>query len=274
MRGVFFILFFISFGALAAPHCPDSTNWIISRPQDLTENLVETKSSQKIDFNNLKVLVWNIYKGSKPGFYSDLNYLIKDIDLALLQEGYLDQTFKNLFCSRQDLNWKLAKSFTDLSGVLTGVVTASKQNPLDFFALKSHNTEPVTYTSKTILVTYYEISGSSETVLALNIHGLNFVTMASYKNQIGEALELIKKHSGPVIFGGDFNTHLDERLTYLKEELGSLGVEHVELSGNEYNSFLTLDHMFLRGFEVIKSETLKHVSTSDHKPLYFELKLK
>ena len=167
----------------------------------------------------------------------------------------------------------MATSFKDSSNIETGVVTASSQNPEEFFALKSPNTEPVTNTPKMALVTQYKIPESSETLMVINIHGINFVPFAHYKNQINQIAKVIKDHTGPVIFAGDFNSHIEERVIYLKKVLLPLGLEHAKVSGNEFNGLFVLDHLFYRGFEVKKAETLKYVTTSDHKPIYFELAL-
>lgn len=267
------IVLVFSVTSIASPFCADSNYWRPDLKNDFVKNLVETDVTQELQFDHLKILVWNIYKASKPGVYADLDILTQDVDLALFQEGYLTKTFQSFVCSRQEYNWKMAKSFKDMSGIDTGVITVSKQNPDEFFALKSPNTEPVTNTPKMAMVTKYRIPESNRPLLVINIHGINFVPFLHYKNQIDQVVREIKKHNGPVILAGDFNTHLAERLTYIKEVLTPLGLEQAVVTGNEFNEVFVLDHLFYRDFKVVQAKALSNVTTSDHKPLYFELRL-
>lgn len=275
--GLFLGALLFSITSLASPsygpYCPDATSWIISTAEPI-ENLTEIDASQKIDFDNLKLLVWNVYKGGKPGAYKDLDVLTYRADLALLQEGHLSTEFLNLVCSRQDLNWKMARNLTDSSGINAGVVTAGRQNPAEFTFLESPDTETFTDIHKMTLVSYYDLPDRSEKLLVLNMHGINFVLQSAFENQVNEVAKVIKKHQGPVIYAGDFNTYTSGRTEYLLSKMKSLGLTHAEVRGNEFSGLFVLDHMFYRGFEVTKTEVLNNITSSDHTPLYFELKLK
>ncbi len=266
-------IFFISLQVSAKPYCPEENFWRQPTPGDAIEHIVETHPSQRLDFDNLKVLVWNIYKGGKSGIYTDLNILTQDIDLALLQEAHLSRTFLNLACQRNDLNWKLARNFTDANGIYAGVMTAGRSNPDDFYYLKSPGTEPFSNVHKMTMVTFYDLPDQSDQLMVLNIHGINFVAQKHFEDQITVAAEKIKTHTGPVIFAGDFNTYTAGRLSFLKKALGNLGLKQAEVKGNEYQGIIVLDHLFYRGLEITKTEVLKHINTSDHKPIYFELAL-
>lgn len=255
------------------PYCPDAMFWRVSTPGDSLENIVESENSEPLNFENLKLLVWNIYKGGKMGVYADLDSLTSEVDLALLQEAHLSRTFLNLACSRQDLNWKMARNFTDSNGIYAGVLTASRSNPDGFSYLKSPDTEPFSSVHKMTLVNIYNIPESDETLLVMNIHGINFVPQAAFENQINVVAKTIKNHVGPIIFAGDFNTYTDGRLQFLLKTMKGLGLKHAEVKGNEYNGLFVLDHLFYRGFRIKTTKVLHNVKTSDHKPLYFELSL-
>ncbi|MES2768464.1 MAG: endonuclease/exonuclease/phosphatase family protein [Bdellovibrionota bacterium] len=259
--------------ASSGPYCPDALFWRLSPPGDFIESIVETDSSQKLNLENLKLLVWNVYKGGKPGVYADLDILTQNSDLALLQEGHLSKAFLNLACSRQEMNWKMARNFIDDKGIFAGVLTAGRANPDDFFYLKSPNTEPFSDVHKMTLVNLYDIPETGEKLMVLNVHGINFVPQGFFENQINMVAETIKGHTGPILFAGDFNTYTTGRTEFLLKTMKSLGLKHAEVKGNEYSGLFVLDHLFYRGFKITKTEVLHDVTTSDHKPLYFELKL-
>lgn len=267
------ILFISSISkAQSGPYCPDANYWRVTLPGDSLEHIVEADDSKKLNFDLLRVLVWNIFKGGKPGVYTDLNYLAQNADLSLLQEGHLSKAFLNLACT-SELNWKMARNFTDKNGIYAGVITAGIANPDEFTYLKSPDTEPFSDVHKMTLVNYYNIPNSPERLMVLNIHGINFVPQSYFENQINVVAKTISNHTGPIIFAGDFNTYTDGRTRFLLKTMKSLGLNHAKVKGNEYQGFLVLDHMFYRGLEITKTDVLKHVTTSDHTPVYFEMRL-
>lgn len=252
--------------------CPTNGSYQQLEP-GFMQDIVDTDSDHRLDFNNLKILVWNLYKEGKPGAFTDIDLLTQNIDLAFFQEGYLNKTFLNLICSRENLNWKMAKSFADKKGFYSGVVTASHQNPLQSYALISPNTEPFSDIHKMMLVSLYDIPQRLDKLLVVNLHGINFVTQPAWENQINVVADVIRAHRGPIIFAGDFNSYTDGRTQYLLNIMRKLGLTHAKITGNEYQGIFILDHLFYRGFEVTKAKALRAVTTSDHTPLYFELRL-
>lgn len=254
-------------------YCPDALFWRMSSPSDSLEHIAETDNSQVLNFQNLKLLVWNVYKGAKAGVYTDLDALTQETDLALLQEAHLSKTFLKLACAREDLNWKMARNYTDSNGIYAGVLTAGRANPDDFTYIKSPETEPFSDVHKMTLINTYNISETGEKLLVMNIHGINFVPQIAFENQINAVGEVIRNHVGPIIFAGDFNTYTSGRLQFLLKKMKALGLKHAEVKGNEYNGLFVLDHMFYRGFKINVTKVLHNVTTSDHKPLYFELSL-
>lgn len=56
------------------------------------------------------------------------------------------------------------------------------------------------------LCSYYKINGSKESLLVINTHVVNFATTEAFRTFIGELLQVIREHQGPLILGGDFNT--------------------------------------------------------------------
>jgi len=245
-------------------------------PDKYALQLLQPRVKNILNYNDLKILIWNIAKGDDKRAYGDLNRLSQDADLVLVQEGYLDLDFQKLFCARADLDWRMATSFWDRSGTMTGVVTAGKQTPSATSFIRSPDVEPFLHTPKMILVTEYEIPMRSETLLLVNVHGINFVGTRTFERQMLKAFEVVKSHKGPVIFGGDFNTRNIERTRFLDSLLRPQGIERVNIAHREKNvwGFLPFDHLYQRGFDVVASQEIEEVDSSDHKPLYFELKLR
>lgn len=266
------LLFSFSSPSFAQPYCPDANFWRQPIPNDSLLHISEADPHARLDFDNLKVLVWNIYKLGKPGVLADIDTLTQKTDLALFQEGFLTSSFLNLVCSRPDMNWMMAKSFDD-KGVSAGVITASRENPREAAYLKSPNTEPFSSIHKMTLVSLYDIPDRHEKLMVLNIHGINFVPHDFFVNQINVVAKAIESHDGPIIFGGDFNTYTDARMSFLLKKMKALGLTQAKVKGNEFQGLLVLDHLFYRGFDLVKSEALKHVKSSDHVPIYFEFKL-
>lgn len=239
-------------------------------------DLTAGSQSGSLNFDHLRVLVWNLQKGENKDLYKDLKALSLNADLVLSQEAYLNTDFENFFCSQSQAQWSMASSFWDLHKVMTGVATGSRQNAITQIYLRSPDTEPVINTHKMSLVSVYSIPNSTQGLLVINIHGINFTGTMPFRRQITEILNTIARHSGPVIFAGDFNARNYERLQYLIDILGSLGLQRVDTgyTPDNFFGFLPFDHLFQRGFDVIKAGAYENTNTSDHKPLYFELRLK
>lgn len=268
-----FLFSFLSIQSFASSVCSSANFWK-EFDASYMQDLADTDSTHQLNFENLKLVVWNVYKEDKVGAFADIDLLTQNIDLAFFQEAYLNQPFANIICSRDQLNWKMAKSFADKHGIYSGVMTAGHQNPEQSYALISPDTEPFSDIHKVMLVNLYEIPGRAEKLMVINLHGINFVMQDAYERQIQVIRETIRTHHGPVILAGDFNSYTSGRTEFLLNAMKSVGMTHAKIEGNEYQGLVVLDHLFYRGFEVTKAEVLKNIETSDHKPLYFELRLK
>jgi endonuclease/exonuclease/phosphatase (EEP) superfamily protein YafD len=112
-------------------------------------------------------------------------------------------------------------------------------------------------------------------MLVMNIHGLNVTKLGAFEKQIFEASLVIAAHSGPVLFGGDFNTRSKKRMNYLRTLMSKYGLKEVIFLNDQRMTVMgnSLDHVFLRDLKVDQATVLSEISTSDHKPLYLELTL-
>jgi endonuclease/exonuclease/phosphatase (EEP) superfamily protein YafD len=102
-------------------------------------------------------------------------------------------------------------------------------------------------------------------------HVLNFVTTAAFTASLYEIAERISKFEGPVVLAGDFNTWNFKRYMIMKTIFRDLKLEHVDLEND--GRILKLDHIFVRGFDVLQAHVHHTVVSSDHFPLEIKLKL-
>lgn len=219
------------------------------------------------------LITWNIYKNKNEGVLEDLQNFVESHDFVLMQEFILSEDQNKLMSSTQNIQWSFAKSFEDTDG-WTGVSIASAHNALQAWAIQSPDTEPVTNTPKMSMIAEYKVEGSLP-LWVVTFHGLNFdVFGGSFKNQVADVVSHLKKHKGPIIFAGDFNTWSSGRLDFLLEQTASLGLERVDLEAPMGIFSATLDHIFYRGVDIQKAFVLEDITSSDHLPLRIEFTFK
>lgn len=220
----------------------------------------------------MSIFVWNVYKGQKAHvFENDFKKFGSGKDFIFLQEALVDNRMPLLW--QQDFSayeWHLAQSFhykKDLSS--TGVAIGSKMSPcaVDFIRAKAR--EFFWLTPKLTLFSEYDFEGRR--VLFVCTHVLNFVTTAAFSESLYEIAQRISRFEGPVVLAGDFNTWNVKRYMIMKSIFRDLKMEHVDLEND--GRLLKLDHVFVRGFEVLKAEVHHSVLGSDHFPLEIKLRL-
>lgn len=222
--------------------------------------------------SHFNIFVWNVYKGQKAQvFENDFRTLGEGKDFILLQEATVDQRMPRIW--KEDFasyEWHLAQSFhykKDLSS--TGVAIGSKIRPESVEFIRAKTRELFWLTPKLTLFSEYDFAGQK--VLMVCTHMLNFVTLAAFTASLYEVAEKISAFGGPVVLAGDFNTWNFKRYTVMKSIFRDLGLEHVDLDND--GRLLKLDHVFVRGFEVLKAEVHHTVVSSDHFPLEIKLKI-
>ncbi len=218
------------------------------------------------------IFVWNVYKGQKAHlFEQDFKRLGENKDFIFLQEALLDQRMPAMW--RSDFStyeWHLAQSFhykKDLSS--TGVAIGSKLTPLSVDFIRSKTRELFWLTPK--LTLFSEYSFGEKKALFVCTHVLNFVTLKAFTSSLYEIAEKISHFDGPVVLAGDFNTWNFKRYMIMKSIFRELGLEHLDLEDD--GRILKLDHVFVRGFDVVKAKVHHTIVSSDHFPLEITLKL-
>jgi endonuclease/exonuclease/phosphatase (EEP) superfamily protein YafD len=223
-----------------------------------------------LDPDKIDVFVWNIHKNQHPDALGDLIDMAGDMDLVLLQEASLlhspDGRLQNA------AYWSFAPGFRTAES-LTGVMTISTVQPLAHCFIQVQ--EPWLRTPKAISITEFALSGSDETLVVVNIHGVNFtIGVSDFEQQLEDIRIVIENHDGPVIVAGDFNTWNNgrvERLNNLSDQLGM--TELMFAVDNRVTPFShTVDRVLVRGLRVIDATT-QVVDSSDHNPLAVTLAL-
>lgn len=223
--------------------------------------------SQNRDFT---VAVWNIYKGKREGFKEEFSRLHRDSDLMLLQEAVLSPRQEKVFEVGGQSQWVLAESWETRQGA-TGTAILSTYRFHSPRGVKTLDTEPFANTPKTSLLLKLPIDGSHQSLLIVNTHSINFTFNGPFITQLEDLRGLISKHSGPVLWAGDFNTWSSPRKFYLREAIESLGLSAIHFKRDPRN--LVLDHAFVRGISINEARVLSQYDSSDHWPLYLNLRL-
>ncbi|MFW2372133.1 MAG: endonuclease/exonuclease/phosphatase family protein [Gammaproteobacteria bacterium] len=223
------------------------------------------RSESVLDTNRISLINWNIYKGQRDNWASDFNKHIQQQDIVVIQEAVLKQELYQAL-SAQQLHWSLNTAFY-YEDAEAGVLTASKVRALRSCGLRAK--EPLIRIPKTILISEYRLSNSEHNLLVANIHSINFTLgTGAYMQQIASLANAIRHHEGPVIVAGDFNTWSDSRMGIVNQMAELLSLDAVTYK--QHNRLMLfgnpLDHVFYRGLELIKEETLE-VTSSDHNPI-------
>ena len=225
----------------------------------------------------LKILVWNIYKGSEPTFPREFPYLAIESDLVLTQEILFDKNMENVLYFLPHFYGVMATSFlVGKEQHRTGVATLSPVKSLYNKGILTETTEPITSTSKATLISKYPIKNSNSLLTVVNIHGINFVTNTSFQYELERIKKLIENIDGPLLFAGDFNTWNQERMSSLEKMITDLKLTPAQFSPDYRKTFngYPLDHFFYsQHFNFIKARVEKSFKGSDHQPLILEIEL-
>lgn len=231
----------------------------------------DQQSRLKLDPMDISLLNWNIYKGKRDNWDTDLHQFIEERDIVTIQEAHLNNRLKSIL-HRHQFQWTLNAAF-HLNKEPSGVMTASRVPALNTCGMR--HVEPLIRTPKTTLISYYPISGHDQTLLVANIHGINFTLGTwTYKKQIKQLFEVVSQHQGPVIIAGDFNTWSQARMHLITSHASSAGLASLDYTNHNRTHVFgnALDHVFFKGLKPVDHHSW-HVITSDHNPTRVHFKL-
>jgi len=233
-------------------------------------------TEKELNPNSIKILVWNMYKGSNETWEQDFEKLSMDQDILITQEMYLNEMMIDIFENHQGYGYHTATSFMYLpSRTRTGVASASKVRPTSFKYQRSRVLEPVIETPKMALETFYKLKGTDQELMVVNIHAINFVSSLALATQLKDLAKDIKKFKGPVIFAGDFNTWSKDKLYFMnKIIIEGLGMREVKFKEDNRKKVFgnIIDYVFIKGLEVVESKSYGDIEGSDHTPMTVELR--
>lgn len=261
------VLWFISNGLL--PHTPAQMT-IINQEQRqysatcpaLSEPLLTTNNS--VLPTTFSLLNWNIYKQQNTQWLAQLTKWAKQANLLTLQEAKYEPALK-LFLQQQKLS-SLQNIAFEYQQINYGVNTLSSATALQVCGTRY--TEPWSRIPKSAIASTYQIAGSTNLLLVVNIHGVNFtLTSTPLAEQLTPFIALIKDHKGPAIVTGDFNTWSEARTSVVDQALTELGLNEVTFTtDNRLKIFNTpLDHVFYKGLAVTNARSIP-TNASDHTP--------
>jgi endonuclease/exonuclease/phosphatase (EEP) superfamily protein YafD len=235
-------------------------------------------SDRELRSDSIKVLVWNIKKTQEKPWKTEFSEYARGKDLVLLQETYDVALFTDTLQNFDGYRWNMGKSFAYVKYDYhsTGSMIGSHVDPEEVIVTHTVDHEPLTNTPKTMTTAKFAVEGLEKPLLVISMHAINFRELAPFKRNMLQARAEIEKHDGPVLFAGDFNTHLKERINYLTQMMKELKFTTVIFKNGDQRMKAPitgnfLDHGFVRGLDVKSAEVIGNSHGSDHKPLMLEL---
>lgn len=234
----------------------------------------------ELDPDNIKFMVWNIYKAKEKNFARDFKAYSQDIDVFMIQEAALNGKMEAVLAELPDYQFDMGISFVLRKkgpDEATGSLVGSWVVPEDKGVMISRDREPIIGTPKAVTYAKYPLQGRNQELLVVNIHGLNMTSTRKFRRQLDDCADLISQHDGPVVFAGDFNTRNKRRLKYMYKIMKEHGLYEVKFSPDTRRrskfSKIFIDFSFVRGMEVKSSEVLGHLDSSDHYAMLFTVKI-
>ncbi|AMA65073.1 hypothetical protein AUT07_00515 [Candidatus Arsenophonus lipoptenae] len=243
------------------------TNGFISR----SDNNLPIIMPQSLESEGLRIISWNIYKQQRQNWFSVLNKLVIDKHLILLQEAQPSPQLIKFIIS-QNLIVDQAPAIV-LPQYTSGVMTLSRSHSIYCCSLREQ--EPLIRLPKSTLITVYSLY-NRRNLMIINIHAINFsFGLNIYSRQLHNIEKYIKRHEGPIIFAGDFNTWNRQRTNILKHFTFSLGMKEVNFDIDVRTIIFgyPIDHVFYRNLILLDAEVIK-TKSSDHNPISVKFSVK
>lgn len=225
----------------------------------------DSSPSAGLDPDEISILNWNIYKGRRDNWASDFERFSRWRDIVIIQEAHLGEQLRSMLLGNQ-LHWTMNAAFY-YEDRAAGVLTAASVRPL--YSCGMRFDEPLIRVPKSTLVSYYPVRGMDRTLLVANIHGIIFTFgTQAYAEQVNALRDVVRRHRGPAIVAGDFNSWSDARLAIVMAMVDDLGLAAFEYPNHNRTHLFgqAIDHVFYRGLEPLAHRAWQ-VSSSDHNPI-------
>lgn len=247
----------------------DNLNIYIPKHKDVMTSIGEPNRAD-LNPDSIRVLVWNMYKGQNETWKKNYEFLAHNRDILMLQEMYLDEKMKDTFEADVDHEYHTATSFIYREGnIRTGVATAGKVAPSSIFYQQSKIREPGINTPKMALFAMYPVAGSEKDLMTINIHAINFVSTTGLARQIKDIEEVMRKHDGPIIFAGDFNTWSKGKQRFIRLMASRHDLTEVKFKNDTRMRTFgnVIDYVFYRGLTLKKERVWGELNGADHKAM-------
>lgn len=248
---------------------------------DGTLRHVEGATADALDPARIRVLVWNVYKASLPGWWEDFAPLVANHDVALLQEGWWHPDTEPRWAGL-GYDWWMGVTFESPwseGDPATGTVLGGRARLRGVVSRHSRYLEPVLGTPKSHCLGRFALAGREDELLAVTVHGINFrLGLTAFSDQLRLVLQDAANHDGPAIVAGDFNTWSEERTEALftameRARFVSLyprSSVHEPRDGRTPSGAYYLDHAFVRELAPVGTpRVLTAIDSSDHEALSF-----
>jgi endonuclease/exonuclease/phosphatase (EEP) superfamily protein YafD len=223
-----------------------------------------------------KLLDWNIEKALQGEVWAnDFSKLQKSYDLILIQEAVSDDIFMKVLKEDTQTYWNYFVAWIrKIERSSSGLAMGSRVKPTSTFFTRTSDVETYINTSKLASYQTYKVQGlKNSELLVVNIHAINFVSTAKFGRHIGQVMEKIDAHTGPVIFVGDMNTWKQPRVDLLMAEAKKRNLVWYDFERpNVKGMHSKLDHMFVRGLKA-NVKSLTDIISSDHYPISAEFEI-
>jgi len=219
----------------------------------------------------INLLVWNIYKQNRENWQQSLHDFSANKQLVLLQEASMTPELRSWIAQEKWFGSQVDafKAFDTSAGVLNLSLSSPSK------ACAYTELEPWLRLPKSALYALYPLS-NGEQLAVVNIHAVNFTYgTVEYQRQLEVLVDELKKHQGPVIVAGDFNSWSEERLKVMHKALKSVGLQEATYLPDHRTQFITglpLDHVFYRGL-LLETAEAPESDASDHNPILVRFRL-
>jgi len=213
-----------------------------------------------LDPNAIRILTWNIHKQQDDGWADDLTRFAAANDILLLQEVALSNPLQALLRGA-GLRFVMGSSFV--------------YDVAEFAACTQRIEEPLIRIPKSAVVTWLPLPGTRHTLAVANVHSINFsLSLEVYEAQLAALADVLARHEGPILLGGDLNTWSQARRDVVERTARHLDLVEIPFAEDGRTRFLgnQVDHLLVRGFIVTTSRTTA-VTSSDHNPAGAVLRL-
>lgn len=252
---------------------------------DGTLRHIDGATVEALDPNHVRVLVWNVYKASLPGWWDDFLPLVADHDIVLLQEGWWGPDTEGRWAGL-GFDWWMGVAFESAwsdGDPATGTIVGGRATLRGVVSRHSRYLEPVIGTPKTHCLGRFPLEGLEEDLLVVSVHGINFrLGLTAFADQLRLVMQDAANHRGPAIVAGDFNSWSEERTDALFASMANArfaslyprSTNVAPADGRTLSGEYYLDHAFVRGLETVgEPEVLTGIDSSDHEVLSFALRV-